>query len=150
MRLQTFLLRIRDNYPRGCSWRHGWVTSSASVLLKVVSNHEKVTEKSIKNAFFLHGHHASPNAIIVFLVGFTSSLLFYLNATPVPIHFQKNLKDNLHPPQFDLSRKFKGLRTFNSWINSIVVKNGVLKLSFKPEWFVDLFKAGNPFFLDFD
>lgn len=30
------------------------------------------------------------------------------------------------------------------------LKNGVLRLRFKLEWFVDLFKAGNAFFLDFD
>lgn len=55
----------------------------------------------------------SPNAIIAFFVGPTSFYLYYLikhlQATRMPIHFQRISKDVLRNPQPDLSWIFKEL-----------------------------------------
>jgi len=42
------------------------------------------------------------------------------------------------------------IKVLDRCMNSILLKNGDLRFSFRPEWFVDLFKAVNGFFLDFD
>jgi hypothetical protein len=41
-------------------------------------------------------------------------------------------------------------KAFDIWINSFLEKVKGLRLSVKPEWFVDLFKAVNALVLDFD
>jgi hypothetical protein len=42
------------------------------------------------------------------------------------------------------------LRPLDIWINAFLEKVKGLTLSFKPEWFVDLFKGVNAFFLEFN
>jgi len=42
------------------------------------------------------------------------------------------------------------LRHLDIWINAFLQKAKGLRVSFKPEWFVDLFKTVNALFLDFD
>ena len=74
----------------------------------------------------------NPNAIIAFFVGPTSFYLFYLikhlQATPMPIHFQKISKDVLQPSSSliypNIQRLIKAQRHLDKFILS---KSGVCK-----------------------